>query len=121
MMLGHVRDNFPRLTLTLPGQETLLNVEFLLDTGFDGELALPGHLIVHLIAEYAMHEFIRMADGTQSSRPVYEILMDWGGESRVTNVLSLDGGVPLLGVELLAEHSVYIEMTDGGDVSIDPL
>ena len=38
MMIGHVRDNFPRLMLTLPGRNGSVNVEFVVDTGFDGEL-----------------------------------------------------------------------------------
>ena len=40
MIYGQFRSRFPRLTLTLPGLKGPLDVEFILDTGFDGELAL---------------------------------------------------------------------------------
>lgn len=121
MTLGHVRDYFAYLALALPGADESLTVEFLVDTGFDGDLALPSALIARLDTAYAMDEFIRLADGSQTRRPVYEVVLEWDGEPRITNILALDGGTPLLGVRLLAEHGVFLQMTDGGEVTLDPL
>ena len=45
MILGHVRDYMPRVSLLLPGVNGLVSVEFILDTGFDGELSLPPSLL----------------------------------------------------------------------------
>ena len=41
MTLGAWRDGFPRLRLTLMGERGPLDLEFIIDTGFNGDLALP--------------------------------------------------------------------------------
>jgi predicted aspartyl protease len=33
----------------LPGRAETVNVEFIIDTGFDGELAVPHHLCINLM------------------------------------------------------------------------
>ncbi len=52
ILQGHFRDGFPRITMALPAHNGLpVLVDFVVDTGFDGELALPASLI-HRIDEY---------------------------------------------------------------------
>lgn len=53
MIQGHVRDRLPRVLLSLPGEDGPFDVEFILDTGFEGELALPRAIAAPLIAEPA--------------------------------------------------------------------
>jgi clan AA aspartic protease len=120
MTLGHVRDNFPRITLSLPGRNGPLSVEFIVDTGFDGELALPSALIGQLDASYSTERFVLLAANSPRRRPFYEVVLDGNGEPRVTDVMALDGN-PLLGVELLSGNLLQIEMTDGGEVLLEPL
>lgn len=98
-----------------------MNVEFIVDTGFEGELALPASLVRQLDAVFALEREIILADGTRQRRPYFRIALNWHEESRVTEIAVLGGGNPLLGVELLAENLLQIEMTDGGEVSLDPL
>ena len=38
MIAGEYRDHFPRVWLTLPGSTGPVDVEFIVDTGFEGEL-----------------------------------------------------------------------------------
>ena len=45
MMIGQWRNGFPRVMLTLPGLQGPLEVEFIVDTGFEGGLTLPEALI----------------------------------------------------------------------------
>ena len=120
MISGHVRDNFPYVMLTLPGQSGPLTVEFLVDTGFEGDLALPDPLLMQLDADFVMDKNIRMADGSIRKRPHYVITLDWDEEPRPTEVLALEG-VPLMGISLLRNYLIQIEMTDGGEVSLEPL
>src|SRR5690348_11749360 len=101
MIFGHVRDNFPRVTLTLPGRNGRLNVEFIIDTGFEGELALPGSVIVQLDVSEPFSRRIRLADGSVREQPHFKIVMDWYEEPRLTEIALLEGN-PLLGVELMA-------------------
>jgi hypothetical protein len=48
------------------------------------------------------------------------VLIEWYEEARLVDVLELEG-IPLLGGELLYGSLLQIEMTDGGEVSIEPL
>lgn len=48
MMLGQWHDGFPWVMLTLPGLNGPLSVEFIVDTGFNGDLALPEIVIRQL-------------------------------------------------------------------------
>src|SRR5437879_230398 len=115
MILGHVRDNFPYVTLALPGREGPLHVEFVIDTGFDGELALPASLLNDLDTAFIGDHAVLLADRTRRSIPHYEIEIDWHDEKRSTEVIALEGR-PLLGNGLMEGSSVHIEMADGGEV-----
>lgn len=120
MILGQVEDFFPRLTLALPGRDGPLEVEFLVDTGFYGELALPISLLRLLDAAPLDRRTLRLVDGSPRVARAAEALIDWNGEPRLAEVLEL-GGEPLLGVLLLQEYHLHAEMTDGGEVLLEPL
>ena len=120
MMLGHVRDFFARLALTLPGHSGPVSVEFVVDTGFEGELALPERLINQLAVSDASQRPVLLADGTRRERPFHKIVLDWHDGPRLVELLTLEGS-PLLGVELLADSLLQAEMFDGGEVSVEPL
>lgn len=120
MKVGHVRDNLPRIVLALPTLDGMVNVEFIVDTGFDGELALPLTVMRQIDAEFATERLIRLAEGGIRRRACYEVNLDWNDEERLTEILLLEGN-PLLGSELLIGSLVHIEMTNGGEVTIEPL
>lgn len=106
MMLGHVRDRFPHLSLSLPGRDGPVRVEFLVDTGFDGDLALPMSVISRLEVSASDAHDVRLADGSQQIRAYYETVLDFQ---------------PLLGVGLLEGNLLQAEMETGGEVSVEPL
>jgi clan AA aspartic protease len=120
MNIGHVRDYFARVMLTLPGLVAPLSVEFILDTGFEGQLTLPMSAINALQSTYVGNRRVLLADGSLRDRPSYTTTIDWDDQERMVEIMLLEGS-PLLGVELLAEMYVQIEMTDGGEVSIESL
>ena len=120
MMLGHVRDRFPRISLSLPGRSGPLVIEFIVDTGFDGDLAFPQSVVNCLEATPSDAHDVRMADGSQQARAYYEIDLEWQEEDRMTEVLVLDSQ-PLLGVGLMEGHLLQAEMLTGGEVSLEPL
>lgn len=120
MSFGIVRERFPRVQLTLPGRDGLFAVEFIIDTAFDGELALPPHLAQHLPMEVAGRQTLSLADGSTIYSPYYRLLLEWGGEKRLTEVLLLDGN-PLLGVNLWSGALMHIEWMEGGEVEVEPL
>jgi clan AA aspartic protease len=120
MTVGYVRDNLPRVILSLPGITGNMTVEFIVDTGFDGELALPSDLVNKLEVVYQGDKPILLAGGFARVQPGFEVVLEWEDEPRPTEILILEG-VPLLGSVLLAGSLLQAEMTDGGEVLIEPL
>ncbi len=47
------RDGHPRVSLTLPGVDGTMRVEFILDTGFDGDITLLAHIVQRLNVAFA--------------------------------------------------------------------
>lgn len=119
MMLGHVRDYFPRITLTLPGVRGLVAVEFIVDTAFDGDLSLPSSLLARLDVEFATERLLQMVDGSIIKRYAYLIELDWNEGKRPTEIMVLENA-PLLGAVLMDESHVDLDMRSGGEVSIEP-
>ena len=121
MILGFVLDLTPRVKLTLRGQSSAVTLDFVVDTGFEGEIALPRDIIAKVNAAYAGPQTIRLADGTFGKESRYIATIQWDGDNREVEILSLRTGVALLGVELLADNRLTIDLADGGEVSIEPL
>ena len=82
MILGVFRDNLPRVTLSLPGLTGPVPVEFILDTGFEGDLALPSSLLRQLDVRALFLSLRALGDGTVVECPVYQLEMEWN-EARV--------------------------------------
>lgn len=119
-MSGRWHTGFPWVMLTLPGVGGPLNVEFIVDTGFEGDLALPETLIRQLDATILESRLIRLAGAVRQRSYYYEMVLDWDGEPRPIEVLALDGN-PLIGNDLWKDYSLYSENMGGGDVLFEPL
>lgn len=120
MMIGRWRDGFPRVTLTLPGVNGPLDMEFIVDTGFDGELALPDFIIRQLDASVLELRLIRFAGAFQQRSLYYEMTLEWGNESRPVEIVALEGN-PLLGNDLWLGEMLQAENSQGGEVLFEPL
>jgi predicted aspartyl protease len=73
VIYGHVRDNFPYVTVPLPGKEGNVNIEFLVDTAFDGPISLPPSMVRQLNVTYVMDQIVRTAEGSESKRRAHKI------------------------------------------------
>ena len=100
MILGVFRDHFPRVTLKLPVDTGHVSVQFILDSGFDGDLALPSKIIRQLDARPMFRSVRALGDGTLLECPVYQLDLDWDDEPRTVEVIVLEHN-PLLGTILL--------------------
>ena len=112
MTIGYWRDGFPRLTLTLLGGREPISLEFVVDTGFNGEVALPDSLIGRLGASPKGARYLELAGGFRQLSYSYELLLE--------KVLALDGN-PIIGNELWKDQSLQAENMEGGDVFFEPL
>lgn len=119
MIFGRVRGYMPRVSLILPGMRGPFSVEFIVDTGFEGDLSLPGSLLAQLDAGYATERSLQMVDGSIIKRRAYSIDLDRGDGVRLTEVTLLENA-PLLGAVLMDESHLDADMRTGGEVVIEP-
>lgn len=118
MILGQFRDHFPRVTLSLPGAAGPIAVEFIVDTGFDGDLSLPSTLLGQLDVQPLFLSLRAFGDGSLRECPVYRLDWEWNGEPRTVEILVLEHN-PLLGTTLLDGCQLHVEMMEGGEVLIE--
>jgi clan AA aspartic protease len=104
------------VSLRLPGQPGIA-IEFVVDTGFAGALALPPAAVSALGLPFHQRITSRLADGSRKLTNVYRATIDWDGA--VLNVALLALGDPaLLGTSLLHGYNVNTDFLDQGDVRI---
>ena len=116
MMIGIVRKGFPRLTVELAGRSGTESAEFVVDTGFDGDLALSANAVRDPQTTLQGVQIRSTADGNYIQVEVHTARDRW----REVELLVL-GGSPLLGMTLLNGSHVDIEATEGGELLIETL
>lgn len=111
----------PIVSLTVNGPSgTSAEAETLLDTDYNGSLTLPVEVVEALGLLPRRTVTVNLADGRSAEMPVYAASVMWDGVPRDTRVIA--GGIqPLLGMPLILEHRVIVDMVDGGAVKIERL
>lgn len=120
MIHGYFRDGHPRVILSLPGRTEEINVEFVVDTGYAGDLSLPESIANNLDAAPAGTRYWSLADGSLIQCSVLQVFLAEDEQERFVQVVVLPGN-PLLGTDFLREQLLQIEMTEGGEVTAEPL
>jgi clan AA aspartic protease len=121
MMTGKMtalREVIVRLTVTGPGQHWQA-VDVVLDTGFNGFLTLPSHMVRALHLSFVGNRRATLADGSTVVLDLYLATVLWHGQEREVLVLQAEGG-PLMGMALLYGSRVVLHVVDDGDVLIEP-
>ena len=96
-------------------------VEFVIDTGFTEDAALPLNIINRLgLPPAAGAVEIALADGSVDRFERYTAYILWHNRLREVRVLDL-GSEPLLGMELLRGCNISIDADPGGAVTIAEL
>lgn len=119
MIHGQVLDNAAYLPVQflLPHQPDIL-LDFLVDTGFSGFLALPAAAVSAMGLAYAYHTSVTLADESEIPVPVHSAVVLWEGVEREVRVLAI-GKRAALGAALLAEYELSALFREGGPVTID--
>ncbi len=95
-----------------------VEIECIVDTGFEGSLTLPASVVAILGLPFVTDLNTTLASDEAFVVPVHRASIRWDG--RVVNVAILPlGRQPLLGTALLADHRLEVEFIDGGMVAID--
>ena len=117
-MFGIWRDRFPRLVLKLPDLGGPQEIEFVIDTGFDGDLSLPESVVRQLDITILETRFVQLAGGLHQRCYSYEFFLEWNGQQQPVEVLTLDDN-PLLGNGLWDKMLMQVENSEGGEVPIE--
>lgn len=97
-----------------------LEVEAVVDTGFDGSLTLPPDLVTSLRLPFVRRGVALLGDGSKTYYDTHEGLVLWNGLPRRISVDVADTE-PLLGMRLMHGSELMIEVVEGGTVSLRDL
>jgi len=120
-MVGHLNtDGEPALPVHIVGPAETLEIEAVVDTGFNGELTLPRPQIEALGLPEATVTEVTLADGRVRDVLMYDAETEFAGSTREIFVTEAPT-TPLVGTGLLWGFSLRIEFEMDGTVEVDPL
>ena len=100
-------------------QGELHNFQCVLDTGFDGFIALPEQVVQRLgLVQTAVRKTF-LVDDLEQFFPLYWGIVNWCGETIEVSVLGTTQEF-MVGMALLENSTLTIEVWDGGEVLIEP-
>lgn len=119
MIRGRIRNREAIIELEVAGRGQLpQQIEAVIDTGYNGYLTLPSHLVTVLQLPFAGHRRGTLADGSITRLDVYLASVVWHG--RLKDVLiSRTAGTPLIGMSLLEGSRLAMDVVDGGAVTLE--
>ncbi len=122
MIRGSVDANlFARVRLCVRGTDGVeLEVDAVIDTGFDDSLILPARTISSLGLKHPTVGQAFLADGSIKYFDIFSAEIEWGGASRTVQVSAV-GDEALIGMALLADHELRIQVVPTGSVEIIPI
>jgi len=103
----------------LPGRSEM-EIECVVDTGFEGALTLPSTLITELGLPYLTEINANLADNTDIVANAYLASILWRGVECNVAVLAM-GRRPLIGTALLEDYHLGIDFCEGGTVLVDEI
>lgn len=122
MITGHVTsDREAVVTVQLRDTENRLQtITAVVDTGFNGFLTLPHDWLVRFRRGFTGTTRVELGDGQTVDMDMYSVQAHWEGGEREIIAFAADGG-PLLGMALLENHRLSLEVRNQGSVRIEPL
>lgn len=121
MISGTVVELQARVGVILRLQERSdIEIECVVDTGFEGFLTLPPAAIAELGLPYVARIDANLADNSNVAANVYLATILWYGVEREVTILGI-GRRPLIGTALLEDYHLSIDFCDGGTVLVDDI
>jgi clan AA aspartic protease len=100
------------------GGGVVREVDALVDTGFNGEIALPSPLVKALGLTLIGRERMVLADGTSRFARTYRAFVELNEQRYAVRVV--EAGEPLVGMGLLWGHDLRIQCVSAGNVVLEP-
>ena len=108
----------PIVTLAIQGPSgQSREIEAVVDTGYNGYLTLPAAVALALGLPFVTTNPAFLADGSEVTFDVYIVTVLWDGRLRDVDAHMSDA-TPLVGMRLLHDHDLSIQVRDGGRVVI---
>lgn len=97
-----------------------VEIEAVVDTGFDGFLTLPAHLIKRLDLPVFGRVQAALGDGSNVPMAGFAAAVKWNDQER--GILALQAeGPPLLGMAMLFGSRLLLDAEENGFVGVEPL
>ncbi len=106
------------LTAKGPSGQTR-DIEVVIDTGFSDFLTLPREIVSELELTFSGVLIGILANGVEEDFQFFNVAVMWDGEARHARALMSDAR-PLVGMAMLNGHSLFVEVMEGGRVTIQP-
>jgi clan AA aspartic protease len=106
--------------ILLPPQRSSIEIECVVDTGFEGFLTLPTYIIADLGLPYLININANLANNSSVETDVYLATIVWNSIQRDVAVLAM-GRRPLIGTALLEDYHLSIDFCEGGTVLVDDI
>lgn len=97
-----------------------LEIECVVDTGFEGFLTLPISVVADLSLSRVGSIKANLADNSRIVTNMHEVIIFWNGVERLIPVLAM-GHRPLIGTALLEDYHLSIDFCEGGTVLVDKI
>ena len=106
--------------LLRPPERSEVEIECVIDTGFEGFLTLPSAIVADLGLPYLININANLANNSSVETDVYLATVIWNGVERNVAVLAM-GRRPLIGTALLEDYHLSIDFCEGGTVLVDEI
>jgi clan AA aspartic protease len=106
--------------IILPPESSGVEIECVIDTGFEGFLTLPPSVIAALGLPYLININANLANNSSVETDVYLAKVVWNGVERNIAALAM-GRRPLIGTALLEDYHLSIDFCEGGTVLVDEI
>jgi clan AA aspartic protease len=102
----------PKVKIAVSGNRMQVEIEALIDTGFDGQITLPSVIGVQLGLELAGVEEFELADGSIGEGFVFRGQVTLGNRSQRVNIMLTDSDEALIGTALLSNYKLTIDFVN---------
>jgi clan AA aspartic protease len=120
MIVGRVDENIEaRVTLSLLNRGAKEDISFLVDSGFNGYLAIPESVVRQLNLPLATVQRGATADGRVSYFDTVDVCVIWDGNP--TNVRAQVLDEPLIGTRMLRGFDMQVRWEVGGVIQLTPV
>ena len=108
----------PVISLTLQGPSGQpRDIQAVVDTGYTGFLTLPSALVAELQLPFVNTGWALLANDDEVRFSIHGVTVLWDGQPRDIEA-DVAGSVPLVGMRLLDQHNLNIDVERGGPVVI---